>query len=79
MIQLTIENARKRVANSQSRMASMLGISTSAYQKYENYERFFRIDKAAQFSVLTGVPFENINFLGQSTIKSYKTNELRPA
>ncbi|EJN93091.1 helix-turn-helix domain-containing protein [Oenococcus oeni] len=78
MIQLTIENARKRIANSQSKMASMLGMSTSAYQKYENYEQFFRIDKAAQFSALTGVPFESINFLGQSTIKSYKSNNLQP-
>ncbi|AVI94073.1 putative transcription regulator [Oenococcus oeni] len=79
MVQLTIENARKRVANNQIKMASMLGISTSAYQKYENYERFFRIDKAAEFSALTGVPFENIDFLGQSTIKSYKPNNLQPA
>ncbi|MFT8361455.1 MAG: helix-turn-helix transcriptional regulator [Liquorilactobacillus satsumensis] len=79
MVQLTIENARKRIANSQSKMAMLLGMSTTSYRKYENYQLSFRYDKALQFSALTGVPFGSINFLGKSTNSSYNNQSVQVA
>ena len=61
-MKFTIEQARLYRGMTQIEMASKLGMSEKTYIQYEKYRRFFRMDTAARFVELVGLPMESIIF-----------------
>lgn len=61
-MKFTIEQARNHKGLTQEEMAKALGMSRSAYIDYEKGRQYFRVDQAYRFSVLTGIPVQDIIF-----------------
>lgn len=61
---ISLKEARKTSGDLSADMANKLGVSTSTYSRYENYERVFTVDVAFRFCEIVSIPFEQLDFIG---------------
>jgi transcriptional regulator with XRE-family HTH domain len=65
---ISLKAARVNANLSQQDVADKLGITTQTYLEYERGNRIFRVDNAVKFSDIVNFPFDDINFLKQTTV-----------
>ncbi|MDL2238148.1 helix-turn-helix domain-containing protein [Christensenellaceae bacterium OttesenSCG-928-K19] len=63
----TIKQARKLSDKSQQEMAQALGVHVQTYRKIENDPDSATIEQARIISKETGIPYNEIFFIGEST------------
>ncbi|WP_347298455.1 helix-turn-helix transcriptional regulator [Dolosigranulum savutiense] len=69
-VRMSLKAARVYGGFSQSEIAEELDVHRNSYINYEKYQIPMRIDTAIKFSELTGIPMNNIIFLGNNYTSS---------
>lgn len=73
-MKFTIEQARKISGKTQVEVAARLGMSEKTYIQYEKYRKIFRMDTAARFVEIVGIPMESIIFYRPELQKNCSEN-----
>ena len=73
-MKFTIEQARKISGKTQVEVAARLGMSEKTYIQYEKYRKIFRMDTAARFVEIVGIPMESIIFYHPELQKNCSEN-----
>ncbi|MFC2680285.1 helix-turn-helix transcriptional regulator [Limosilactobacillus vaginalis] len=62
-MKFTIKQARQYAGLTQKEVANQLGVGIATYRTYEWGNSQMRMDKAKEFSKLTGIDLDNLIFL----------------
>ena len=70
MFKITLEAARVNAGYTQKEAAKLLQISNKTLQNWESGKSYPNADKIAEICVLYGIPYDNINFLPNRSLKA---------
>jgi transcriptional regulator with XRE-family HTH domain len=70
MLKITLAAARVNAGLTQKNAAKMLRISNNTLQNWENGESFPNAGKIPEICALYGIPYDNINFLPNRSLKA---------
>lgn len=67
-INFTVKQARKYAGLTQSQISQLMGIDRGTYIKLEKNPELMTISQAQRLSDITGIPYDNIFFIKDSTL-----------